>query len=87
MKMYILSFTCTYEGKKLGGGEGSRWIVLRFFYLLISVLIAFSSSIFLLYLKNLFMKDTLRKLSKGKNYIRTLWKVIQIEIRVTLKPI
>jgi hypothetical protein len=26
-------------------------------------------------------------LSKGKNYIRTLWKVIQIEIRVTLKPI
>lgn len=85
MKIYILRFTCTYEGKKLGGGEGSRWIVLRFFYLLNSVLIAFCFSIFVIYLKNLLVKDTLRKLSKGKNYIRTLWKVIQIVIRVYLK--
>lgn len=73
------------KAKKLGGGEGSRWIVIRFFYLLNSVLIAFCFSIFLIYLKNLLVKDTLRKLSKGKNYIRTLWKVIQIVIRVYLK--
>jgi hypothetical protein len=67
MKIYILRFTCTYEGKKLGGGEGSRWIVLRFFYLLNSVLIAFLLFHFLNIFEEFFGERHFKKTEQREN--------------------